>query len=156
MMLACRRVLPPVQPLMLSAKQEGIGYRFYSLWYDSDTPELEKKWAQKQKTKVVPPSVPRVEMLLSKDLNPEFPHWSCWSSSVANRVRLELYCTAPVSAKWFTHGKLCLMPWVIYSITGQYLIAGTMNNRTGVAVSDHASSSAGTAVYWAVMLANML
>ena len=25
---------PPIQPLMLSAKQGGIGSHFYSLWYD--------------------------------------------------------------------------------------------------------------------------
>ena len=34
MTLVCRRDLPPIQPLMLSAKQGGIGSHFYSLWYD--------------------------------------------------------------------------------------------------------------------------
>jgi len=31
----CRRALPSIQPLLLSAKQGGIGFHFYSLWYDS-------------------------------------------------------------------------------------------------------------------------
>ena len=35
MTLVCRRALPPIQPLLLSVKQGGIGYHFYSLWYDS-------------------------------------------------------------------------------------------------------------------------
>ncbi len=34
MTLVCCRILPPVQPLMLSAKQGGMEYHFYSLWYD--------------------------------------------------------------------------------------------------------------------------
>ena len=29
--------LPPIQPFMLNAKQGGIGYHFYSLWYDPAT-----------------------------------------------------------------------------------------------------------------------
>ena len=29
------QALPPIQPLLLSVKQGGIGYHFYSLWYDS-------------------------------------------------------------------------------------------------------------------------
>ncbi len=33
--LVCHRDSPPVQLLMLSAKQRGIGYHFYSLWCDS-------------------------------------------------------------------------------------------------------------------------
>ena len=34
MMLVCHRDLPPIQPLMLSAKQGGTGSHFSSLWYD--------------------------------------------------------------------------------------------------------------------------
>ena len=30
----CHRDLPPIQPLMLNAKQGGTGSHFYSLWYD--------------------------------------------------------------------------------------------------------------------------
>ncbi len=35
MTLECRRHLPPIHPLMMSAEQGSIRYHFYSLWYDS-------------------------------------------------------------------------------------------------------------------------